>query len=115
EYRSGPGYSGPREEGIMFQDWILTEDIDVLVTTTEPELLVSRVFGPGAVLLRMNSEGIITANGQSVDLGDDASGYWGIFDHVTQAANNQYKGCLAPPVGFHCEMPAETSDDSGPE
>jgi len=93
----------------MFEDWILTEDIDILVTTTEPELLVTRVFGPGAVLLRMNSEMIISANGEIVDFGDDGPGYWGIFDHVIEAASveNGLK------VGFHCEMTEDPENGVG--
>lgn len=95
-----------------FQHWILTEDINVTVTSSSDshrELLVERVFGPGAVLLTVEEDGIIRANGQDIDLGDDATAYWGIFDHVMDSHPTEKAGddmANWPPVGFTCDMGA---------
>lgn len=103
-----------------FQHWILTEDINITVVNNEddqPELLVERVFGPGAVLLKMRSVGRILSNGQDIDLGDDTPAYWGIFDHVMDSHPTEKAGddmANWPPVGFTCEMSADPATGTVP-
>jgi hypothetical protein len=102
-----------------FQNWILAEDIEITVTSGRAEddddreqhmeLLVARVFGPGAVLLALESDGDIYSNGQYVDFGDDGPAYWGIFDHVKKALDVEHPGWHNP-LGFACEMPGRTDE-----
>ena len=100
-----------------FQQWILTEDIRITVTSNaidDSELLVERVFGPGAVLLNSGYGGGITANGQDTDLGDDFMAYCGIFDHVMDShptENPEDDMAEWPPIGFTCEMQNEYHGD----
>jgi hypothetical protein len=101
-----------------FQDWILTEPIEITVTSTDPgtedndkvhtELLIERVLGPGAVLLRINWNGELSANGKYVNLGDD-SRYWSIFEHVDELGHTEIDVWRPAPVGFHCEMTVDPS------
>lgn len=97
-----------------FREWILTEPIDVTVTSTDPgtednaqvhtELLVKRVLGPGAVLLRVNWNGELSANGQYFSAGDDFPRYCGIFDEVDELGHTEIDVYRPAPVGFHCEL-----------
>jgi hypothetical protein len=87
---------------MAIHQWILTEDIDIMVLHSEGdqrELLIDRVFGPGATVLKVTASGEITVNGLRKDLGDDAPAYRGIFDYVIDSTNGPW-----PEDGFTCRM-----------
>jgi hypothetical protein len=83
------------------EEWVLAEDIDVIVTSRggHLELLVARVSGPGAYLLRINWAGKISVNGEPCDLGDDFPAYLGIFDAMSESSRE-------PVVGYCLRLPA---------
>lgn len=95
------------------EEWVLTEAIDVIVTSEfdggeghqddHLELLVYRVAGPGAYLLRINWAGEISVNGEPCDLGDNFPAYVGIFDAMSESS-------CGPVVGYCLRLPAERDE-----
>lgn len=100
-----------------FRSWILTEKIDITVTSSfagdggHPDdhlaLAVRRVDGPEMVLMRQECLGDIEINGVYEDLGDDFMRYVGIFDYVEEQFNKNTAEWMVPEPGFTCEMGPE--------